>query len=83
VRPDGKLDLSLLPPGLSGIDQLGERIIEHLRSAGGSSPLTDKSSAWDIGAVYGVSKSAYKKALGRLYKQRKVRLEADRVVLLD
>jgi predicted RNA-binding protein (virulence factor B family) len=33
--------------------------------------------------VYGVSKSAYKKALGRLYKQRKVRLEADRVVLLD
>ena len=83
VRPDGKLDLSLLPPGLSGIDQLGDRIIEHLRSAGGSSPLTDKSSAWDIGAVYGVSKSAYKKALGRLYKQRKVRLEPDRVVLQD
>jgi predicted RNA-binding protein (virulence factor B family) len=83
VRPDGKLDLSLLPPGLSGLDLLGDRILEHLRANGGSSPLTDKSSSWDIGAVYGVSKSAYKKALGRLYKQRKVRLEPDKVVLVD
>ena len=83
VRPDGKLDLSLLPPGQSGLDLLASRIVEHLRANGGVSPLTDKSPAGDIAAAFGASKSAYKKALGRLYKERKVRLEADRIVLAD
>ena len=83
VRPDNKLDLSLLPPGQSGVDFLAERILEHLRANGGVSPLTDKSPAEHIAAVFGASKSAYKKSLGRLYKARKVRLEADRVVLQD
>jgi predicted RNA-binding protein (virulence factor B family) len=83
VRPDHKLDLSLLPPGLSGLDLLASRIVEHLRANGGVSPLTDRSPAEDIAAVFGVSKSAYKKALGRLYKERKVRLEPDRILLAD
>lgn len=83
VRPDGKLDLSLLPPGLSGLDMLSGRIVEYLQANGGSLQLTDKSSAEDIAAAFGVSKSAYKKALGRLYKQHRVRLEEDRVVLVE
>jgi predicted RNA-binding protein (virulence factor B family) len=83
VRPDGKLDLSLLPPGLSGLDMLASRIVEHLRANGGVSPLTDKSPAEDIAAAFGASKSAYKKALGRLYRERKVRLDPDRIVLTD
>ena len=83
VRPDGKLDLSLLPPGISGLDMLSGRIVEYLLANGGSLQLTDKSSAEDIAAAFGVSKSAYKKALGRLYKQRKIRLEENRIVLVE
>ncbi len=83
VRPDGKLDLSLLPPGISGLDMLSGRIVEYLQANGGSLQLTDKSSAEDIAAAFGVSKSAYKKALGRLYKQRKIRLEENRIVLVE
>lgn len=83
VRQDLKLDLSLLPPGLSGVDALASRILDHLRKNGGVSPLTDRSPAEDIAAAFGASKSVYKKALGRLYKERKVRLEPDRVVLQD
>lgn len=83
VRPDNKLDLSLLPPGLSGVDMLAGRIVEYLRANGGVSPLTDKSPAENIAAAFGTSKSAFKKALGRLYKDRKIRLEPDRIVLID
>ena len=83
IRPDNKLDLSLLPPGLSGVDMLAGRILEYLRANGGVSPLTDKSPAENIAAAFGTSKSAFKKALGRLYKDRKIRLEPDRIVLID
>lgn len=83
VRPDNKLDLSLLPPGLSGVDLLAGRIVEYLRANGGVCPLTDKSPSEQIAAAFGTSKSAFKKALGRLYKDRKIRLEPDRIVLID
>lgn len=83
IRPDNKMDLSLLPPGLTGLDMLSARILEYLQAHGGISPLTDKSPSEDIAAAFGTSKSAYKKALGRLYRQKKVRLEADRVVLAE
>lgn len=81
IRPDRKLDLSLLPPGLSGLDLLAARILDHLRDNGGSSPLTDSSPPERIAAVFGASKSAYKKALGRLYKARRIGIEPDRIVL--
>lgn len=81
IRQDMKIDLSLLPPGLSGLDMLAASILEHLKAHGGASTLTDKSHADDIAAVFGASKSNFKKALGRLYKQKKIVLETDRIVL--
>lgn len=82
IRGDNKIDLSLLPPGMSGLDMLAERILAHLATCGGTSDLTDKSPAEYIAAAFGASKSNYKKALGRLYKQKKINIEADRIVLL-
>lgn len=82
IRPDGKIDLSLTAPGLSGLDALGTKILEHLRVNGGISTLTDKSPAQDIADVFGVSKSQFKKALGRLYKHKAIRIEAERIILL-
>ncbi len=81
IRPDNKIDVSLLPPGLGGLDLLGEKIIKHLEQTGGSTHLTDKSPAEDIASAFGVSKSNYKKALGRLYKQGKIRIEPQQVTL--
>lgn len=83
IRPDKKIDLSLLPPGLSGLDLLARKILDHLAAHGGSSVLTDKSSAEDIAFTFGASKSNYKKALGRLYKLKKITLEPDRVALVQ
>lgn len=81
VRPDGKIDLTLQAPGQKGRDELCTRILNHLKTAGGESTLTDKSTPEAIYRQFGVSKANYKKALGRLYKERAIALEKTKIVL--
>lgn len=75
VRDDGRLDLSLLPTGSARLDAVGETVLKALRESGGYLPLGDKSSAAEIKARLGVSKGAFKQAIGRLYKQGRISLE--------
>ncbi|WP_404299340.1 S1 RNA-binding domain-containing protein [Halomonas sp.] len=75
LREDGRLDLSLLPPGSARLDVVGETVLKVLRESGGYLPLGDKSDAAEIKARLGVSKSAFKQATGRLYKQQRITLE--------
>lgn len=75
VRDDARLDLSLLPPGSARLDVVGEQVLKALRESGGYLPLADNSEAAAIKARLGVSKSAYKQAIGRLYKQRLIDIE--------
>ena len=82
-RPDGRLDLALQPPAREVRDDLAGRILAHLAAHGGASSLTDRSSPEAIRDAFGVSKKNYKRALGALYRERRVRLEPDRVVLVD
>ena len=74
VREDGRLDLSLLPPGEARLDVVGEAVLKALRESGGYLPLGDKSDAAEIKARLGVSKNAFKQAIGRLYKRRLITL---------
>jgi len=83
IRPDGRINLTLQRPANEMRDALAERILAHLEANGGQSPLTDKSPPDDIYAVYHASKANYKKALGKLYKDRKVTLEHNRVRIAD
>ena len=82
IREDGKIDLSLQQPGAGGRQALTEQIISALQQAGGVLPLSDKSSPEDIQRQFGVSKAAYKKALGALYKQRRIELGKSEIRLL-
>ncbi|MGM0914840.1 MAG: CvfB family protein [Pseudomonadota bacterium] len=75
LRDDGRLDLSLLPPGEARLDVVGEAVLKALRESGGYLPLGDKSDAAEIKARLGVSKNAFKQAIGRLYKRRQIILE--------
>jgi hypothetical protein len=82
VRADGKIDLSLqLAPHLDR-KALTDSILEYLQINDGVSQLTDKSPPDDIYAAFGVSKASFKKALGQLYKSRKIRIEKHQVTLL-
>lgn len=81
-RDDGRLDISLLPPGSARLDVVGEKVLKALRESGGYLPLGDKSAADDIKVRLGVSKSAYKQAIGRLFKRQLITLEPEAVRLV-
>jgi predicted RNA-binding protein (virulence factor B family) len=72
VRDDGKIDLCLQKPGYEKVDGISEKIIDTLIKQGGSIPVTDKSSPEIIYELFGISKKTYKKAVGSLYKKRRI-----------
>ncbi|MBK7555501.1 MAG: GntR family transcriptional regulator [Flavobacteriales bacterium] len=78
VRPDNKLDITFQAIGYRQFnDENATLLAKRLQSRNGFLPLTDKSSAEAIYEEFGISKKAFKKALGALYKERKVRIEED------
>ncbi len=81
VREDNKLDITLQPIGYrKAIDPHTALLTKRLQSGSGFLPLTDKSSAEEIHQEFGISKKAFKKALGALYKDRKVRIEEEGII---
>lgn len=82
VREDGKMDIAEQPVinTVEARDTLEDAIMRKLSEYGGSMPLSDKSSPDAIHKAFGVSKSAFKRALGNLYKERKVIVKPDQVV---
>jgi predicted RNA-binding protein (virulence factor B family) len=75
VRPDGRIDLCLDKPGYEKVTLLTDKILDYLKSQGGSMAITDKSPPEQIYGLFGVSKKTYKKAIGALYKQRLITVE--------
>ncbi len=74
VREDGKLDIV---PGKAGYEKISgepERILELLKQHKGALPYNDKSDPQDIYAFFGLSKKAFKMAIGALYKQRLIEI---------
>ncbi|HEY0977233.1 MAG TPA: S1-like domain-containing RNA-binding protein [Flavobacteriales bacterium] len=82
VREDNKLDITLQAIGYAQYNDSNVALLaKHLQRTG-FLDLTDKSSPEDIHAVFGISKKAFKQALGALYKERKVRIEPQGIVWL-
>lgn len=81
IRPDGKINVSLQLQGQEVRDELSDKILATLEANGGSSNLTDKSNPEDIFKAYQVSKKNYKKALGGLYKAKKILIEPGQITL--
>jgi predicted RNA-binding protein (virulence factor B family) len=61
---------------------VGDQIIQQLEASDGQLALNDKSPPETIYATFGVSKKVFKQALGALYKQRRITLNADGVRLV-
>ena len=83
VRPDNKLDISLQAPGYQAVEDATTVLLRALQAAGGYLPLTDKSPPADISRRLEMSKKVFKKAVGALYRDRKIQLEAGGIRLLD
>jgi len=83
VRGDGKLDVVLRKLGQNNIPELAKRILVKLQQADGFLPLHDKSSPDEIRDAFNESKKNFKHAIGALYKQGEIILEADGIRLQD
>ena len=71
VHPDGKIELSLRGHAHEEMASDGERILQVLRRPE-APKLGDKSDPDEIRALFGLSKKAFKRAVGRLLRERLV-----------
>lgn len=72
LREDGKLDVSLKPFGREGMNSDRDKVWEALEQKGGYLALGDKSDAEEISRQLNMSKKSFKRAIGILYKERKI-----------
>lgn len=83
IRDDGKIDVAIQAAGYwKTKDVNSSLVLEKLQEKGGFLSLTDKSSPEDIYATLGISKKAFKKTVGDLYKQKIISLESDGIRLV-
>jgi len=82
IREDRKINLCLKLHERSAQQDLADRILAYLKENEGVSTLTDYSPPEAIYRQFGVSKGNYKKALGLLYKKRRISVEKDKITLL-
>ncbi len=81
VLEDGKLTLTLREKAYIQIGKDAELIMEMLKKEGGRLPFNDKADPDFIRSVTGMSKNEFKRAVGNLYKQRLIVIEADGIKL--
>ena len=73
VREDGKIDLVLSGGNDGRVDALMERILDRLKDQPGCFlPISDSASPETIRATFQCSKKDFKKAIGHLYRDRKI-----------
>ncbi len=72
VKEDGSMNGSLLPRKHERLGEDAEAVLKYLESVGGKMPFGDKSSPEEIKEMFGLSKAAFKRALGTLMKAGKI-----------
>lgn len=82
IRQDGKIDVSLVPVGLEKFDHFSQTVLDYLNAHDGVMEITDKSHPDLIRQELGLSKKAFKKAVGNLYKNRKIKLLDSQIELI-
>ena len=81
LREDGKADVRLGKPGYERIDEASDELFQMIQE-NGVLHLTDKSSPEDILRITGMSKKAFKQAVGKLYKARLIELQPNQIKLV-
>ncbi len=74
VKADGKLDITLREKAYLQMDADAEKVMQVIEEFAGVLPFSDKASPEVIKRETGLSKNAFKRAVGRLYKERRVEI---------
>jgi predicted RNA-binding protein (virulence factor B family) len=75
IREDGKVDLSLEKQGYKKVDPVSANILDLLVNNNGFLALNDKTDSEQIKIELGISKKTFKKAIGALYRDKKIVIE--------
>ena len=82
VLEDGKLDLSAHQKAYLQMNLDADEILDRIRDDyAGELPFDDKADPEVIKEHFGLSKAAFKRAVGRLYKERKIEIRDGRIIL--
>lgn len=74
VKADGKLDVTLRDKAYLQMDADAETVMKVIEEFAGVLPFSDKASPEVIKRETGLSKNAFKRAVGRLYKEHRVEI---------
>ena len=83
IREENKIDISLQAQGYEHIEDAKLRILHILKSSGGKLDLGDKSSPEDVYEKVKLSKKAFKKTIGGLFKEKLIELTDYSISLTD
>lgn len=79
VKEDGKMNVSDRQPAYKQIDEDAECVLEVINEFAGVLPFDDKASPEVIQREFGLSKAAFKRAVGHLLKEGKVEIKDRRI----
>lgn len=77
VREDGKLNLSTREKSYLQLDEDANIVFKALKANNGFLPYNDKSDPESIKAKFNLSKNSFKRAIGRLFKNKQITIEDD------
>lgn len=83
VREDGKLNLSLQKLSYQQMEEDSEMVYQAIVAFDGVLPFTDKASPAVIEREMGLSKNAFKRAVGRLLKEGRIEIREKSIVIID
>ena len=83
IRSDKKIDLSLQQQGYAGVAPNVQKVLTLLKEEQGFLGLNDKSDPQLIQEKLEMSKKTFKKAIGALYREKKIRIEPDGIYLVE
>ena len=82
VKDDGKITLATRKPAYIQADEDAIRVLEVIREFDGVLPFNDKASPETIKREFSMSKNEFKRAVGKLYKERKIEITEKSIRLI-
>ena len=79
---DNRVDISLQQQGYQNVEPNSRRILDLLKQKNGFLKLSDKSDPEDIHDELEMSKKTFKKAIGALFREQRIRIEEEGIYLV-
>lgn len=83
VKDNGKLDLSVKEKAFIQMDVDAAKLMEYMKQHNGRIPFTDKAAPERIRAEFAMSKNEFKRAVGRLLKEKKIEIREKDIVIVE